>query len=429
MTADTPYDWLSRVAADHPECPCLADGVEELTYGEVLERVDARATEMRNLIHEWEIVPVPVRIDVDSVIEILAVQRAAGVPLPHVGRAPVLPVGDAPGVAVCIETSGSSGERKIVPLTYGNVRASVHASRNRLGNDSRDRWLVCLPLNHVGGLTIVWRTFEAGGTALVAPFDASGATIERLGPTIASMVPTMVQRLLDNSPDALASIALVLVGGAALGRSVRDRCIRAGIHLVPTYGLTEAGSQVATAVQDESGVSIGRVGKPLDGMEVAIVGPDHEPVETDRSGLISIDGPAVFNGYLGEESRRGWFTTSDIGRLDAEGNLHVEGRADDVIVSGGENVSLGRVARAIGGIDGIDDVCVVGVDGGEWGTVGGAMVVSRRALELFDTMVDEALEAHERPKRWLVRDTIPRLANGKHDISAVREAFEEEAWT
>jgi O-succinylbenzoic acid--CoA ligase len=338
-------------------------------------------------------------------------------------------VGDAPGVAVCIETSGSSGERKIVPLTYGNVRASVHASRNRLGNDSRDRWLVCLPLNHVGGLTIVWRTFEAGGTALVVPFDASGATIERLGPTIASMVPTMVQRLLDNNPDALASIALVLVGGAALGRSVRDRCIRAGIHLVPTYGLTEAGSQVATAVQDESGVSIGRVGKPLDGMEVAIVGPDHEPVETDRSGLISIDGPAVFNGYLGEESRRGWFTTSDIGRLDAEGNLHVEGRADDVIVSGGENVSLGRVARTIGGIDGIDDVCVVGVDGGEWGTVGGAMVVSRRALELFDTMVDEALEAHERPKRWLVRDTIPRLANGKHDIAAVREAFEEETWT
>jgi O-succinylbenzoic acid--CoA ligase len=429
MTAETPYRWLSRGAADHPERPCLVQGIDELTYRDVLERVDTRVNEMRKLIQEWEIVPIPVRIDVDSVIEILAVQRAGGVPFPYIGRVPALPVRDAPDGAVCIETSGSSGNRKIVPLTYGNLRASVHASRNRLGNSSSDRWLVCLPLNHVGGLTIVWRTFEAGGTALVAPFDASGATIEHLRPTVASMVPTMVQRLLSNNPEALASIALVLVGGAALDRSVWDRCIRAGIHLVPTYGLTEAGSQVATADQDERGVPLGRAATPLDGMEVAIVGPDHEPVGTDRLGLISIDGPAVFDGYLGEEPRRGWFTTSDMGRLDADGNLHVEGRADDVIVSGGENVSLGRVAGAISGIDGIDDVCVVGIDGGEWGTVGGAMVVSRHALKLFDTMVEEALEVHERPKRWLVRDTIPRLANGKHDLAAVREAFEEEAWT
>jgi O-succinylbenzoic acid--CoA ligase len=145
--------------------------------------------------------------------------------------------------------------------------------------------------------------------------------------------------------------------------------------------------------------------------------------------LIAIDGPAVFEGYLGEEPRRGWFTTNDIGWLDADGSLHVEGRADDIIVSGGENVSLGRVASVIGGIDGIDDVCVVGIDGGEWGTVGGAMVVSRLKLELFDTMVEEVLEAHERPKRWLVRDTIARLANGKHDLAAVKEAFEEERWT
>lgn len=429
MTADTPYSWLSGIATDDPQRPCLVDEVEIFTYRDVLKGVDMRANEMRNRIHQWEIVPVPVRIDVNSVMEILAVQRAGGVPLPYIGRAPVLPVPDARDVAVCIETSGSSGDRKIVPLTYENMYASLRASRNRLGNNSNDRWLLCLPLNHVGGLAIVWRTFEAGGTALVAPFDASGATIERLRPTIASMVPTMVQRLLDNNSDALASIPLVLVGGAAIGRSVWDRCISAGIHLVPTYGLTEAGSQVATAVRAEPGVPIGIAGKPLDGMEVTIVGPDREPIEAGRTGLISIDGPAVFDGYLGEEPRQGWFTTNDIGWLDADGDLHVEGRTDDVVVSGGENVSLGRVAGIIGGIDGVDDVCVVGIDGGEWGTVGGVMVVSRLGLESFDTMVEEVLEAHERPKRWLVRDTIPRLENGKHDLAAVREAFEEEPWT
>ena len=428
MTADTPYDWLSRVASATPLRPCLVDHAEILSYGDVVERVDMRAAEVRQGIGAWEIVPFPARIDIDSVIEILAIQKARGVPFPYMGRTPALPVPTSPHTAVCVETSGSSGTRKIVPLTFANVRASVRASRMRLSNGPSDRWQLCLPLNHVGGLSVVWRSLEAGGSAVVAPFDATGATIERFRPTVASMVPTMVQRLLEDNTEALASIGLVLVGGAALGRPVWDRCASAGIRLVPTYGLTEACSQVATAIPDEPDAS-GGAGKPLDGIDVVIIGFDGADLESGQLGVVTVDGPAVFDGYLGEASRTGPFRTNDGGRFDVDGNLHIEGRIDDVIMSGGESVSLIRVAGVISEIDGIQEVCVVGVEDSQWGTVGGAMVVSNRELESFDTMVEEALEPHERPKRWLVRDAIPTLGNGKHDLVAVREAFEEETWT
>ena len=429
MTADTPYDWLAGIAADDPDRLCLADDTTEFTYGEVLEQVQVRAETVREDIAAWEIVPTQVAIDTDSVINILAIQHAGGVPLPYVRHRPSLPISSAPDIAVCLETSGSSGRRKIVPLTFMNVASSVRSSRGRLDNGAEDRWLASLPFDHVGGLSIIWRTLEAGGAAVVSPFDQSGANIEELQPTVASMVPTMVQRLIEGNPEALASIGAVLVGGAALALPLWERCIDEGVRLVPTYGLTEAGSQVATAAPGDVEMLAGWAGTPIRDMEVVIVGLDHEPVQPGQAGLIAIEGPAVFDGYLGEEFRRGRFITNDIGHLDAANNLYVEGRIDDVIISGGENVSLGWVAGILRGLDGVDDVCVVGVQDQEWGTVGCAMVVSEKGLETFGTMVEGVLQPHERPKRWLESEVIPKLANGKHDLVAVREAFEEEPWT
>lgn len=428
MTTDTPYQWLSRVAVDDPGRTCLIGAATELTYREVLERVDARAQVVSSVTEPWEIVPVAVAIDVDSIIEILAIEHAGRVPLPHPGHPPEIPRVDAPGIAVCLETSGTSGTPKIVPLTFLNIAASVSASRARLSNGPDDRWLACLPLSHVGGLSVIFRSLEAGGSVIVAPFDPSGGVIERFDPSIGSMVPTMVHRLADNNIDALISVGLVLVGGASLGRSLSERCTEAGVRLVPTYGLTEAGSQVATVAPESSTLQARCVGRPLDTMLVSIVGNDGELVSAGDRGLIAIDGPAVFGGYLGDKERYGRFVTNDRGWLDANGRLHVEGRSDDVVVSGGENVSLGHVAQVIGNLDGIDDVCIVAIDDDEWGTIIGAMVVASLPLELFDTMVRRELKPHERPKRWLKRRIIPTLANAKHDRVAVENEIEEDSW-
>ena len=429
MTADTPYQWLSRVAVDDPGRPCLIDGATVLTYSEVLARVDARARVVSNATEQWEIVSVLVANDIDSIIEILAIQRAGGVPLPYTGHLPQAPVAVAPGIAVCIETSGSSGTPKIVPLTFPNISASVTASRVRLGNGPDDRWLACLPLSHIGGLSVIFRSLEAGGSVVIAPFDSSGGVIEHLNPTIGSMVPTMVHRLASNNMDAIASIGLVLVGGASLARSLAERCVDAGVQLVPTYGLTEAGSQVATAVPGSSALMPSCVGRPLDTMDVSIVGNNGESVSVGATGLIAVDGPSVFGGYLADEVRYGRFVTNDRGWIDSDGMLHVEGRTDDVMVSGGENVSLRYVADFIGSLNGVDDVCIVGIDDDDWGAIIGAMVVGSLPLGSFDTMVRRGLKPHERPKRWLKRSVISTLANGKHDRVAVKRELEEDAWT
>lgn len=424
MAIETPNEWLGYVARTDPGRVCLVSDEEVLTYGEVLEFVEARAGEITASINEHEIVLVKVEIDVRSIIELLAIQVAGGVPLPYIGEPPELPVATAEGAAVCVETSGTGGLRKIVPLSYANIAASVTASRQRLGNGADDRWLLSLPLNHVGGLSILWRSLEAGGAVIVSPFDSSGGPIERHRPTYASMVPTMVHRLLQRNPDALASIGAVLVGGASLSSRLWSEADGAGVHLVPTYGMTETGSQIATLPARDERRELGLVGRPLDGFSVTIVDPAGADVAALTTGRIAVEGPAVFHSYLGEAERSKPFVTSDLGRLSITGDLYIEGRRDDVVVSGGENVSTVHVADALAGIDGVSDVCVVSIDDSEWGSIVVAMVVADRRIDSSTTMVATLLDRQVRPKRWIMTDEIPKLHNGKHDVEAVRAAFD-----
>ncbi|MDK1019179.1 MAG: class I adenylate-forming enzyme family protein [Actinomycetota bacterium] len=426
MAIETPSDWLARVARIDPGRACLVSDERDLTYAELLALVTERAGVLAHGIGRDEIRSVRVALDSRSIVELLAIQRAGGIPLPYLDTPPDVPVATAEGVAVCVATSGTSGTRKIVPLTYASIAVSVKASRERLGNDADDRWLLSLPLNHVGGLSVIWRSLEAGGAIIVAPFEASGSVIERHRPTIASMVPTMVRLLLDQNSLALAAAGLVLVGGAPLRADLWKEATEAGARLIPTYGMTEAGSQVATLAPSDPRVAPGLVGRPLAGFKVSIVGSSGESLPAGEVGRVAIEGEALFSGYLGEARRPTPFVTNDRGFISAEGDLVIEGRSDDVIVSGGENLSLGRVADIIAGFDGVQDVCVVAVDDPLWGTIAGAMVVASNRVLPLDSMASAALKPHERPKRWLVCEEIPTLDNGKHDLAAIKAAFRRE---
>ncbi len=428
MAPETPYDWLEDVALSDPDRMCLVFLDGSLTYCDVAERVRERASVLSSHIESDQIIPIRVALDAKSIIELLATQFAGGVPLPFVGNSPEVPLTHARGAAICVATSGSGGTPKIVPLSYENVASSVRASRERLGNDRRDRWLLCLPLNHVGGLSIVWRSLEAGGVIAVASFDSVGDAIEVLQPTIASMVPTMVHRLLENNPSAIASIGTVLVGGAALAQGAWSRASASGVHLLPTYGMTEAGSQIATLSIKDDRQESGLVGRALTGFTVSIVDAVGAEVPTGSTGRIAVDGPAVFTGYLGHRPVPKPFITGDLGRITAEGDLYVEGRYDDIVVTGGENVSTGHITEVIGRIEGVRDVCVVSLEDSEWGSIVVAMVVADRPIDSHDTMVESSLDRRARPKRWIMADGIPKLDNGKHDLAAVRAAFEEESW-
>ncbi|MFV2000547.1 MAG: class I adenylate-forming enzyme family protein [Acidimicrobiia bacterium] len=426
MVSDTPHGWLERFAVSTPGEPALYSDAGVVSYGRLQELVFSRAKALRRIVVEGAIEPVAVRPDVVSIVELLAIMRAGAVPLPYSDTSPTPPGHRLDEVAICVSTSGSTRAPRLVPLSYRNISAAVAASRERLGTGPSDRWLATLPLDHVGGLSILWRSLEAGGSAVVAPFGRSVVgVIERSRPTIASLVPTMVHRLLDWSPDVLVSVGPVLVGGAGTSGVLATRARDLGVTLVPTYGMTEASSQVATAIVGSNPASSLLIGPPLSGFKVTVIGESGE-APAGQPGAIEIDGPAVFSGYVGRPPRDGAFKTSDIGFLTPGGELGIVGRADDVVLVGGLNVSLRAIRETTVSASGVLDVAVVGIPDPEWGAIPCVMVemeTTRTLQDIQEEVLDNLPRGHA-PHRWLLAP-IPLLPNGKHNLSAVRARFVE----
>jgi O-succinylbenzoic acid--CoA ligase len=313
-----------------------------------------------------------------------------------------------------VPTSGSTGVPKAVRLTTGNVAAAVSASQARLGNGPDDRWLLALPLHHVGGLSVLWRSAAVGAAVVLqSPFDAV-ATAELLASgavTYASLVPTMLARVLDAGPARYRAAGGVLVGGAAAHPQLMRRALDAGLPVLATYGSTETCSQIATVAPGEQEAAMGTVGRPLDGLTVT--------VDTGDGGVgeILVDGQAVSVGYGLEPERTGPLRTGDLGRFDEDGRLVVVGRADDVIRTGGERVVPQKVEEAL--VDGVTvtAAAVVGVADAEWGEMVTALVVVGDGFdpEAVTRRARQSLAPHEVPKRLVVVAALPLLSNGKLD--------------
>lgn len=333
-------------------------------------------------------------------------------------------------IHLIIATSGSSGEPKGVMLSGRNIAASVRASRERLRLGPGDRWLACLPLFHVGGLSILYRCAEAGAAVLLH----QGFDPERVLTDIAlhkvthlSLVPAMLARLLEcaGARPAPSSLRHVLVGGAALPSALAARATATGWPLCVSYGMSEACSQVATLCgvpQDWPG---GVVGQPLPGTEVRLA---HSPAtRSDGDGLICVRGPTVMEGYANPERRPGvglapdgWFVTADLGRLDAQGNLTVLGRADDLLISGGENVSPQLVEEVIAACPGIVDIGITARQDGIWGDRLVAVFAGSIDGAALENWCRTALTGALRPRVFIKVTALPRNAAGKLDRSALR---------
>lgn len=324
--------------------------------------------------------------------------------------------GDDTGPVV-VRTSGSTGEPKDVRLSRGAVLASARATHARLGGPGR--WLLGLPVTGVAGLQVLVRSLLAGADPVLldehADLEAAVASlVDGRGPERAytSLVPTQLHRLdAEDRLDVLAGLDAVLLGGAATDPALLDRARRAGVRVVRTYGMSETSGG---CVYD---------GVPLDGVRVRVVDADEHGV-----GRVQVAGPVLFDGY-GDDPRVGeWFDTADLGRLDAHGVLGVVGRADDVVVSGGVNVPLPAVERALRALPEVHDAAVAGVPDAEWGSRVVAVVVPADATCLDGVRVDplrDALEDAGLDRRWAPRDVVlvdavPLLPGGKVDRLAVR---------
>lgn len=306
---------------------------------------------------------------------------------------------DAPELIV--ETSGSTGVPKRVVLSREAVLASVQATARRLGGEGR--WALALPPTYVAGLQVIVRSLVAGEEPVLDSWGEAAYT---------SLVPTHLHRLLDSPPDvdALSGMKAVLVGGGPIDASLRQRAEAAGIRMVATYGSAET---AGGCVYD---------GWPLDGVGVAL-GAD---------GRIRISGPTLFERYDGDpagtEAARvgGWFHTADAGRFDEDGRLHVLGRLDDVVVSGGVNVPTPAVAARLREHHAVTDAAVVGVPDPEWGNRVVAFVVSTDRNDVAG-LRDWVAEVHPRawaPREVVTVDELPLLGNGKVDRVALQRRAE-----
>ncbi len=322
-----------------------------------------------------------------------------------------------PGARFLVMTSGTSGPGRAVVLTGANLAASAAASRARLGNGRGDGWLCVLPLYHVGGLSVLWRSAREGGTVVLEErFSAARAASLLAGGEIAftSLVPTMLRRVLDELPGPFPGVRAALVGGGPADPALLARASEAGLAALATYGMTETASQVATEVPTEAGRRPGSAGCPLEGFEVRAVDDSGRALPPGEAGRLEVRGAAVSPGYLGEPERGpgDWLRTGDLGFLDADGYLFVLGRVDRAIITGGEKVHPARVEAVLREHPAVADARVWGEEDPEWGQA----VVAEVVLVADARLDPEALAAHARarlagyeiPRSWRVVEEIRR---------------------
>ena len=324
-------------------------------------------------------------------------------------------------------TSGTTGRAKGACLSWGNFDASARAARQRLGPAVSGRWLACMPLYHVGGLSILLRSAIFGGPVLLqSHFDpaAVSAALEAGDVAGLSLVPTMLSRLLAfrGEQPAPPGLRVLLLGGAATPPALLQRALAARFPVCLTYGLTEAASQVATGAPPPPGVQQASPVRPLPGVELRIVAGGHD-LPAGETGEIVVRGPIVMQGYLGDHEatartlRDGWLYTGDVGFLDAAGGLHVRDRRDDLVVSGGENVYPAEVEAVLLGHPDVAEAGVTGVPDDDLGSRVVAWLVLRpdvapdaQALARF---CRGQLAGFKVPREFRFVGALPRTAAGK----------------
>jgi long-chain acyl-CoA synthetase len=360
---------------------------------------------------------------------------------------------DPDAIAILLFTSGTTGAPKAAVLRHKHLVSYIFGSVEFGGADAADAALVSVPPYHIAGMAAILSSVYAGRRVVqLASFDADGwvatARAERI--THAFVVPTMLTRIVDalaSSGTALPHLRAVSYGGGKMPQPVIERAMQLlpDTDFTNAYGLTETSSTITVlgpddhrvaAASDDPGIRrrLVSVGRALPSVEIEVRDEEGRPCAPGCSGEIHVRGEQVSGEYLGLASRMtgdGWFPTRDAGALDVEGYLFLEGRIDDVIVRGGENLSPGEIEEVLLLHPAIADCAVIGIADEQWGEAVAAVVVVHpgRTVEADEVRewVKGRLRSSRAPSQVVFRAELPYNETGKLLRRKIREDLAREA--
>jgi O-succinylbenzoic acid--CoA ligase len=338
-------------------------------------------------------------------------------------------------------TSGSTSSPKIVPIKRRQFFSAAQASKQNFKPTKNRFWLLCLPMNHIGGISVIIRSLLYHSAIYLVPGFEEKNIRSLLNNNkqfeAASMVPTMLERLLEDSFFRVQyNFKALLLGGGPISPELISKSLTRGIPIVTSYGMTETCAQIAANPMLRSGgmyIPKKSVGKVFEPNEIEIRDDNGNALPYLESGHIWLRGPQVFDGYYDTELNRsvfdsdGWFNTGDFGHINRKKHLFVESRRTDLIISGGENISPVEVEDALKKLDNVNDAAVVGVPDREWGQKAVAFIRTENQQAAdpdgLRTQLKGVLQSFKIPKEFVDIHEIPRTLTGKIRRKELRDRY------
>jgi long-chain acyl-CoA synthetase len=367
---------------------------------------------------------------------------------------PPEPASDPGAIAIQLFTSGTTGTPKAAVLRHENVVSYILGSVEFGAAGEEEAALVAVPPYHIAGISAVLSSTYSGRRIVMLPSFEPAEWLRLLAReriTHAFVVPTMLVRIMEHLAhepgSAFPALRAIAYGGGKMPLAVIERALRVfpGVDFTNAYGLTETSATVCLLSPDDHRAAaasadpqvrrrLGSVGRPLPTIELEVRDAAGRTLGTQEAGMVFVRGAQVAGEYRGAGSvldEAGWFATQDRGWVDAQGYLFLEGRADDVIVRGGENISPGEIEEALLAHPAVADAVVVAVPSEQWGEAVGAAVVVRAGasvtIETLQQWVRGRLRSSRVPERWVFRRELPYNEMGKVLRRVVREQLEQQA--
>lgn len=339
---------------------------------------------------------------------------------------PTSPAGYKNENAIVLFTSGASGVPKGVVHTFSNLFESVNGIDSVDNYAASDRFLLSLPLHHIGGFMIFVRSLLSGGTLCIPNSSTTLDIIASIGtynPTVISLVPTVLKRMLDKGIKPNQALRSLYIGGGPSNKNIIIEAIQKKFPVVKVYGLTETCSMVTALPKQLASKYPESVGFPLGKNEIKIVDESKNPLNRNTTGEIIVKSNSLFSEYFrdaeltGSPRQNDFFYTGDLGYINDDNLLFIEMRREDLIVSGGENINPKEIENILLTHSNIRDAVVIPIEDDEWGQIAAAVIVPKDKSKYDDQELNKYLrnylQGFKIPKMFFLLENIPRNEIGK----------------